>query len=466
MGRGYLRQFESELAVLYRLADILVVGLMLAVAMEIRDVAWSDMYLLAVVLGAATFYLFAQANNVYRSWRTTSFMESVWPVLLSWLATVFVLLFLAYAAKRTGDYSRIAMSVWMLLAPVGLISWRYGVWKLLRQLRARGYNLRTVAIAGSTGQAEELKRYIDESPELGMSFVGFFYDAPGSESSPEGVEPPRAGGMDELVDQSRRGEVDIVYIALPIQQAGRLHSLLQRLSDTTTSVYYIPDLLGIGLLGSRWVSIGSIPAVSIYESPFRGIDGVAKRLEDIVIAALILPVIALPMLLIALGVKLSSRGPVIFKQQRYGLDGRRIRVWKFRTMQCCEDGPGIAQATQDDPRVTRFGAFLRRTSLDELPQFLNVLMGEMSVVGPRPHAIAHNEEYRRKIQGYMLRHKVRPGITGWAQVNGWRGETDTLMKMEKRIEHDLWYIQNWSLFLDIRLIIKTILIGFGGRNAY
>jgi putative colanic acid biosynthesis UDP-glucose lipid carrier transferase len=172
------------------------------------------------------------------------------------------------------------------------------------------------------------------------------------------------------------------------------------------------------------------------------------------------------MLLIAVGVKLSSPGPVLFKQQRYGLDGRRIRVWKFRTMRCCEDGDSVRQATLNDTRVTRFGAFLRRTSLDELPQFINVLAGDMSVVGPRPHAVAHNEQYRRKIQGYMLRHKVKPGITGWAQVNGWRGETDSLHKMEKRIEHDLWYIRNWSLLLDLRLVVWTVLSGFGGRNAY
>ena len=165
-------------------------------------------------------------------------------------------------------------------------------------------------------------------------------------------------------------------------------------------------------------------------------------------------------------VKLSSPGPALFKQRRYGMDGNEINVWKFRTMRVCEDGDKVPQAKKNDPRITKLGAFLRRTSLDELPQFVNVLMGDMSIVGPRPHAVAHNELYRKQIKGYMLRHKVRPGITGWAQINGWRGETDSLLKMEKRVEHDLWYMRNWSLWLDLKIMLMTGVRGFAGANAY
>jgi putative colanic acid biosynthesis UDP-glucose lipid carrier transferase len=165
-------------------------------------------------------------------------------------------------------------------------------------------------------------------------------------------------------------------------------------------------------------------------------------------------------------VKVSSPGPVLFKQRRYGIDGKEISVWKFRTMRVCEDGDHVPQATKKDPRITPLGSFLRRTSLDELPQFVNVLMGRMSIVGPRPHAVAHNELYRGQVKGYMLRHKVRPGITGWAQINGWRGETDTLDKMVNRIEHDLWYIRNWSLWLDLKIIVLTAVRGLTGMNAY
>jgi putative colanic acid biosynthesis UDP-glucose lipid carrier transferase len=206
--------------------------------------------------------------------------------------------------------------------------------------------------------------------------------------------------------------------------------------------------------------------VSIVENPFYGVDGLAKRIEDLVLGSIIMAVISVPMLLIALGVKLSSPGPVFFRQRRYGLNGEELRVLKYRTMSVMEDGESIVQATKGDSRVTPFGALLRRTSLDELPQFIQVLTGEMSIVGPRPHAVAHNEHYRSLIQGYMLRHKVKPGITGWAQVNGWRGETDTLEKMEKRIEYDLAYIRDWALGFDLKIIYLTVLGVVRGKNAY
>lgn len=207
-------------------------------------------------------------------------------------------------------------------------------------------------------------------------------------------------------------------------------------------------------------------AISIYETPFAGIDSMIKRMEDIVFSLLILCIIAIPMMLIAIGIKTTSKGPIFFKQTRYGMDGEKIRVWKFRTMTVTEDGEKVMQAKRNDNRITHFGGFLRRTSLDELPQFFNSLGGSMSIVGPRPHAVAHNEEYRAKIHGYMLRHKVKPGITGLAQINGFRGETDTLDKMEGRVKYDLLYIQTWSLILDVKIICLTVFRGFVGKNVY
>jgi putative colanic acid biosynthesis UDP-glucose lipid carrier transferase len=213
-------------------------------------------------------------------------------------------------------------------------------------------------------------------------------------------------------------------------------------------------------------AIGEIPVVAVCETPFWGINGVLKRASDLVLASAILVVIAPLMAAIAIGVKLSSPGPALFKQRRYGVDGREIIVYKFRTMNVLEDGVAITQATREDPRVTPFGAVLRRYSLDELPQFINVLQGRMSVVGPRPHAVAHNELYRKLIKSYMIRHKVKPGITGWAQVNGLRGETDDLEKMKARIEHDLAYLRNWSLRLDLQIVLKTVFVMLKGQNAY
>ena len=194
--------------------------------------------------------------------------------------------------------------------------------------------------------------------------------------------------------------------------------------------------------------------------------GVVKRFEDFVLSLFAIILTSPIMFIIAVAVKLTSLGPVIFKQKRYGLDGKEIKVYKFRSMTVCEDGADVPQAKRCDSRITPFGAFLRKTSLDELPQFINVLQGRMSVVGPRPHAVAHNEQYRKQIRSYMLRHKVKPGITGWAQVNGWRGETDMLAKMENRVKDDLFYIENWSLWFDIKIIWLTVWKGLVNRNAY
>jgi putative colanic acid biosynthesis UDP-glucose lipid carrier transferase len=228
----------------------------------------------------------------------------------------------------------------------------------------------------------------------------------------------------------------------------------------------VPDIFLFDLIQARMDTIGGIPVVAACETPFYGISGLIKRASDIILASAILALVLPLMLVIAIGVKLSSPGPVLFKQRRYGLDGKEIVVYKFRTMNVLEDGNVIKQATRNDRRVTRFGAFLRQSSLDELPQFFNVLQGRMSVVGPRPHAVAHNETYRRLIKGYMIRHKVKPGITGLAQVNGLRGETDTLDKMQLRIEHDLDYLRNWSLQLDLQIVVKTIFVLLKKQDAF
>ncbi|MEE2642384.1 MAG: undecaprenyl-phosphate glucose phosphotransferase [Planctomycetota bacterium] len=246
----------------------------------------------------------------------------------------------------------------------------------------------------------------------------------------------------------------------------RINDILQKLGDTTASVYIVPNFFVFRLLHSRWSDVNGLPVVSLIESPIYGVDGITKRIADIVLAFIGLLFACLPMLLIALLIKLTSRGPVFFRQKRYGLDGREILVWKFRSMTVTENGEKVTQATRNDSRVTVVGRFIRKTSLDELPQFFNVLMGSMSMVGPRPHATAHNEEYRGLIDGYMLRHKIKPGITGLAQVNGCRGETDTIEKMEKRVEYDHRYIREWSFWLDIQILFKTFSTLLGNKNAY
>jgi len=314
---------------------------------------------------------------------------------------------------------------------------------------------------------EKLCDSVAERPWLGLNFVGMYDDrSPARRHRFARVPCAFSGTIDDLVRDAREGKIDIVYIGLPLRAEGRIGAALQELADTTATVYLAADLLTYDLMHARWHQIADIPLVSIYESPFSGVAGWLKRLEDIVLGTLILSFIAVPMLLIALGIKLTSRGPVFFRQRRFGLNAKEIRVLKFRTMTVCEDGPVITQATKNDVRVTRFGRFLRKTSLDELPQFIQVLTGAMSIVGPRPHAVAHNEAYRSLIRGYMLRHKVKPGITGWAQVNGFRGETDTLEKMEKRVRYDLDYIASWYLAWDLKIIFLTVFGSGKNQSAY
>lgn len=246
----------------------------------------------------------------------------------------------------------------------------------------------------------------------------------------------------------------------------RIERLVDRFAKSTLFVFTIPDLELSSPRRGQWSNLVNIPIIRIDETPFWGVDGWLKRISDLIIAGGALLLSIIPMLIIAIAIKLCSPGPVLFKQRRYGINGREIHVWKFRTMRVCDDGDRFIQTTRNDPRVTPLGAVLRRTSLDELPQLINVLMGDMSIVGPRPHPVAMSRHYRHRIKGYMLRYRVRPGITGWAQVNGWRGETDTPEKILERIEHDLWYIQNWSLWLDLRILLLTLIPGCADRNAY
>ncbi|HFO1752458.1 TPA: undecaprenyl-phosphate glucose phosphotransferase, partial [Klebsiella pneumoniae] len=275
-----------------------------------------------------------------------------------------------------------------------------------------------------------------------------------------------AGSFAKLVEDAREGNIDRIYIALSMKDEAKIKHIVGQLTDTTCSVLLIPDLFTFNILQARTEEINGVPVVPLFDTPLNGINMVFKRLEDIIVSFIILVLISPILFIIACAVKFTSPGPVIFRQIRYGMDGKPIKVWKFRSMTVMENDSKVIQATKNDIRITRVGGFLRKTSLDELPQFFNVFLGQMSVVGPRPHAVAHNEQYRTLIQGYMLRHKVKPGITGLAQINGWRGETDTLDKMEKRIEYDLLYIRGWSVWLDLKIIFLTIFKGFVNKSAY
>jgi putative colanic acid biosysnthesis UDP-glucose lipid carrier transferase len=462
-----VRVGHGRLAAFSQLCDALAITATLWLLTWAYGLAWNSDYLNVGIIGVGLFIVFGHLSELYHSWRGLPVHREFGRLAIAWLAVVAALLLLAYSSKTSEAYSRRVFLTWFIITPFVLIIWRGWLQIVLGELRQRGFNSRNVAIVGARDLGSYLARTVLDAPWLGLRPVGFYDDRRPAGTRPLAREPIEVvGNLDTMVRHAREGKIDIVYITLPMSAEKRIQALLAKLSDTTASVYLIPDFFIFDLLHSTWGTIGDVPAVSISETPFYGVDGVIKRLEDMVLASVLLLLVAVPLLVIAIGVKLSSPGPIFFKQHRYGLRGNRIEVWKFRTMRVMENSSEVKQATKGDPRVTTFGAFLRRTSLDELPQLFNVLQGTMSLVGPRPHAVVHNEQYRKLIDRYMLRHKVKPGITGWAQVNGWRGETDSLDKMQKRVEYDLAYIHNWSLWLDVKILFLTAFRVLNDRNAY
>jgi len=386
-------------------------------------------------------------------------------ILLGWAAIVGLLVLLGWASRTLDGFDSRALALWVAVTPLGMIAAHRAVPVLLPRVYASELTQRSAVIAGANDLGRRLAAEIGADPMHGLRFVGYFDDRNASRIAQ--IRPGQIlGPIDQLAEYVKRHHVELIYIALPMASQPRIVRLLEEVHDTTASIYFVPDIFVFDLIQARIDTIGPIPVVAVCESPFYGVNGLVKRASDLLIASAILLLIAPLLAACAVGVRMSSPGPVFFRQRRYGVDGREIVVYKFRTMRVLEDGATVVQATRDDPRVTRFGAFLRRYSLDELPQFVNVLQGRMSVVGPRPHAVAHNEMYRKLIRGYMFRHKVKPGITGLAQVNGFRGETATLERMKGRVEHDLAYLRNWSLLLDLKIIVMTIAVVLRSENAY
>lgn len=418
-------------------------------------------------LAVVVFYLVAEVAGLYRNWRGVPVRQEIFCALWTWAFMLVGMGGVGLATGWTRFLDRHTVVVWTGLGGMLLTGGRLGIRAVRHLFRRLGYNIRSFAVVGVNPLGFQVAQTIQQAPELGLSFLGFYDDRTARRTPPIPPElGSRLGTIEELVEHARQGRVHVIYITLPLRAEARIRTILDRLSDTTASVYLVPDFFAFQLLHSRWTTINGLPVVSVFENPFYGVDGLVKRALDLVLGTFFLLVAAVPMLVIAIAIKLTSPGPVFFRQRRYGLDGREIRVWKFRTMYVCEDGTNVQQAKPHDPRVTPIGRFLRRTSLDELPQLFNVLEGSMSLVGPRPHATAHNELYRKKIRGYMLRHKVKPGITGLAQVEGYRGETDTLEKMEKRIEYDHKYIREWSLWLDLKILARTLRAVLSRQNAY
>jgi putative colanic acid biosysnthesis UDP-glucose lipid carrier transferase len=461
------RSHSNKLPIFARLLDTIVIGLTLSSILDLAAVEWDNKHTWWLLISIVGFGMFASLNDLYRSSRSMSRLTEVRLIALSWFFVLVILICVDQVYLLIDPIYKKYFWFWGLAVPIEIISWHVIVRSVAIMLRKMGKNHHRVAIVGATMIGAELQKIFFEDEGMGLKFIGFFDDRQRVTENGYQFDLKRiVGDTDQLIKLAREGLVDIVYIALPLRAELRIKSIVEQLSDSTVSVHYVPDLFVFDMLSAKVNNIKGIPVISILDTPFYGVDGAVKRIFDIVFSSIVLIIIAIPMLIIAIAVRLTSPGPVLFMQRRYGFRGEEIIVWKFRTMTVSEDSHQVVQAKKNDPRVTPIGRILRCTSLDELPQFFNVLQGRMSVVGPRPHAVAHNEFYRGQVKGYMLRHKVKPGITGLAQVKGYRGETDTLEKMEGRIQFDLNYIRNWSLWLDIKIVLITFIKGFSGAKAY
>lgn len=439
------------------LDPIVAVGTLFGVAALHGELLGAPYVILSLIVFSlsfpGTFYLHERFRRMVRK------------TVVNWLLIALLLLFFGHASGYLDFYPHHVIYIWLAAAPLTVLATNTLARWLIPGILAMEGNSRTAVIAGCNDIGARLASSFSNDRYLGVRFAGYFDDRARERLDAIG-DAAVLGRLDDVADYVRHHHVDHIYLALPMATQPRILRVLDGLKDTTASIFFAPDIFVTDLIQGRVDHVNGIPVVAVCETPFSGFDGVIKRFSDILLATFILVLILPLMLVIALGIKLTSPGPVIFRQRRYGLDGKEIVVYKFRSMTTCDDGEDIRQASKNDMRVTPFGAFLRRTSLDELPQFINVLQGRMSVVGPRPHAVAHNESYRKLIKGYMVRHKVRPGITGWAQINGCRGITDTMEKMERRIEYDLEYLRNWSLGMDLWIVAKTAFLVIRDRNAF
>jgi putative colanic acid biosynthesis UDP-glucose lipid carrier transferase len=414
--------------------------------------------------GALAFVLFPQLD-IYSSWRGRSLGAMLIRIAFAWALVLSIGIFGSFLIHHVGALSRMWVVDWYIagVGSLGLV--RVVVYHTLRYLRTQGLNHKRVILIGYGAIGREMHRRAEEEDWLGYEVCALHAGDEETYRSKAGMlhHLPR---LEDIPDYAAKHAVDEIWITLPMSASAELIKLQYLLRNTLAEIRWMPDTLSMQMLSSKMVDFLGLPAVNLNEPLASGVNGLAKELFDRAFALFALIMLAPLFAVIAAAIKASSPGPVFFRQPRLGLNGRQFQVYKFRSMVIHQEHGKVTQATQDDPRVTRIGRFIRRTSLDELPQFINVLRGEMSVVGPRPHALQHNEMYKELLDFYMLRHRVKPGITGWAQIHGYRGETDTVDKMAKRVQFDIHYIQNWSLWMDIRIIAWTALRGWTNPNAY
>lgn len=411
------------------------------------------------------FLLFPQLE-LYGSWRGRSMPDMFLRTAAAWGVVLLIGLFFSFLIHHVGNVSRLWMFYWYAFGVSFLMLLRLGVYYTLRYLRAKGLNNKRVLIVGYGSTGQEMHRRALQQDWTGYDVKAVYADAVDADKVTDS-SIVRLNSFQEIHDYVVANHIHEIWVTLPLMASSRLQELQYLLRNTFVDVRWVPDILGLQMLSNKMGNFLGLPVVDLNQPISSGLNGIVKDIFDRVFAFVAL-ILLLPLFVVlAILIKRSSPGPIFFKQPRLGLNGRTFNVYKFRTMKVHQENPDtVTQARKGDPRVTPIGSFLRRTSLDELPQFINVLLGDMSVVGPRPHALQHNELYKDLLEMYMLRHRVKPGITGWAQIHGHRGETDTVDKMAARVEFDLHYIQNWSLWMDVRIIIWTAFKGWTGKNAY
>ena len=418
---------------------------------------------LSIVAAAFTLAIIPSRNS--SSQIVAGRLELATNLLLRWAVLVAALLALGYVTKFSEDFSRRVVVTWVLVTPVLLVILSLLLQGVTRAFLRDSAQARRAIIVGCTPPSMELTKRLKLHVELGISVAGFFDDR-GSDRLGCSEDAQLLGRFDDVASFVNSRNIDMIFIAIAPGQVARVRDLVNELGDTTASIYFLPDVSGFDMIQQRASEILGMPVVAMCETPFHGYRGLVKRLMDVTLSSIALVVLSPLLLGIAWAVKRSSPGPVLFRQRRYGLDGQEINVFKFRSMSVCENGAQVTQAARNDGRVTAVGRHLRRWSLDELPQLINVLQGTMSIVGPRPHAVAHNEEYRKLIKRYMVRHKVLPGITGLAQVRGCRGETSRVELMEARVLFDLEYMRRWSPMLDLEIMLATVVAVVKTDTAY
>lgn len=424
----------------------------------------------AMLGGALIFALVAEIMGCYDVDCHFSLRKAWQRMLSAWAVTGLFLVTVGFLLKVPQEFSRGWAITWFVTAAVMLAGTRAAMTLWIRRLKGQGVFNSRVAIFGAAAQGQRLAQYIRGNNKLTISLVGFFDDRRDGRVPVLVDDLPVFGTSDDLVRMIREGHIDQVIVALPWSAEQRIRQVVQRLALTPVRIRLAPDLASFAFAHRPLVLLGDVPVITLFERPISGTDAVVKRAEDLVLTILILALLWPLMLITALAVKLDSPGPVFFRQPREGFNNQRFEVLKFRSMthETCETD-AIRQATRDDQRVTRVGRIIRATSIDELPQLLNVLKGDMSLVGPRPHAPstrAGGRLFHEVVQTYAARHKVKPGITGWAQVCGWRGETDTEEKLVKRLEHDLYYIENWSVPFDLYILVRTVFAVLFPKNAF